>query len=64
MANTFFGDGADKWKGMNNRPEASFDNETRYLNAFNKIALQKFNQAEFADTTYCAPIYLKEFRFN
>jgi tRNA threonylcarbamoyladenosine biosynthesis protein TsaB len=57
----FFGNGAQKWKGICSHKNALFVSILNNTLAMNKLAYKKFNQNDFADLAYCEPLYLKEF---
>jgi tRNA threonylcarbamoyladenosine biosynthesis protein TsaB len=57
----FFGNGAQKWKGICSHKNALFVSILNNTLAMNKLAYIKFNQNDFADLAYCEPLYLKEF---
>jgi tRNA threonylcarbamoyladenosine biosynthesis protein TsaB len=57
----FFGDGADKWKGINVLKNAIFLEEENISNALNVLTFERFCRKDFANLTYATPLYVKEF---
>jgi tRNA threonylcarbamoyladenosine biosynthesis protein TsaB len=57
----FFGNGADKWKGINVLKNAIFLKEENISNALNILTFERFTRKDFANLTYATPLYVKEF---
>lgn len=59
----FFGNGADKCKGIINHPNAHFiDNVVLLAKNMSPLAEKKFLREEFEDVAYFEPNYIKEFQ--
>jgi tRNA threonylcarbamoyladenosine biosynthesis protein TsaB len=57
----FSGSGSAKWQNIVNKNPAHFDFHIPYLEAFNKIAYEKYVLKDFTELMYSEPFYLKNF---
>lgn len=58
----FFGNGAEKCKGIISHPNAVFlDKITPTSKTIGELAQEKYDKADFEDVAYFEPFYLKEF---
>lgn len=57
----FFGNGAAKWQTICKLPQAKFIEVEWNATSMIMMAIEKFNQQQFASLEYAAPFYLKDF---
>jgi tRNA threonylcarbamoyladenosine biosynthesis protein TsaB len=57
----FFGSGMQKWKNFNIHDNAAYIENNHLYNAMNTISFKKYLSADFANTSYVSPLYVKEF---
>ncbi len=57
----YFGSGMEKWKNFNKNENSFYVYIKNLYNALSAISYQKFLHAQFANTSYTQPLYVKEF---
>lgn len=58
----FFGSGSTKWKSICSSEKAKFSVVNLLPEAMNSLSMEAFSGANFAETAYSEPFYLKEFQ--
>jgi tRNA threonylcarbamoyladenosine biosynthesis protein TsaB len=58
----FFGSGSTKWKSICTSPKAHFSVVNLLPDAANRLSMEAFSRADFAEVAYSEPFYLKEFQ--
>ena len=57
----YFGSGMEKWESINKNENSFYVQLKNLYNALNAISYQKFSNSQFSNTSYTAPLYVKEF---